>query len=65
MNPFLRYDAGSEQMRVTIDPHQRIAMADTFTERTCLEALRRRDLQKRVRAACWMRLRALQAEGDA
>lgn len=59
MNPFLQWDDATAQMRPAVDPQQRIHMADEFTERECREALRRRDISRYDRAACWKRLRAL------
>jgi len=58
-NPFVIWDQESAQARPAADPQVRLRMADEFTEHECRQALRRRDLGKRERAACWKRLRAL------
>ena len=59
MNPFTLWDETSAQVRPATDPQVRLRMADEFTEQECRQALRRRDIARRERAACWKRLRAI------
>lgn len=61
-NPFVLWDESSAQVRPAVDPQTRLRMADEFTERECRQALRRRDIGRRERAACWKRLRAITKE---
>lgn len=65
MNPFATTRTLRGHQCQAVDAESRIDMARRFDAEQCHAALKRRDIQKTVRAAVYRRLRRLEKEGVA